>query len=118
MFVRTFSALAAFVVCCNAASADPTFGDIAKIDVVGAMRTDIYTVAFNANELTRIRVNGDGDTCLELRVYDQFGNLVRADTLGLGDDREVIVTPRWTGKFRIEVRNIGFVSNRYLFRVD
>jgi hypothetical protein len=45
-------------------------------------------------------------------VFDESGNRICvADSPG--DDEICRWTPRWTGEFRIEVRNLGGVYNRY-----
>ncbi len=98
--------------------ADPVGGEIVKVDNVKAHHTDIWTVRLYGDETTRIRLSGDGDTCLELRVYDENGNLVASDTYGYGDDRQVVIRPYWTGSFRIKIRNLGSVSNNYVLVVD
>lgn len=98
--------------------ADPVPGKLVQKDVVQANSTDSYTVKLRSDEPTRIRLSGDGDTCLELRVYDENGNLVASDTRGFGDDREVTITPKWTGKFTVKIRNLGFVYNRYVLVLD
>jgi hypothetical protein len=98
--------------------AEPVAGRIAHRDQVKANATDIYTVKLLGGETTRIVLSGDGDTCLELRVYDENGFQVASDTFGLGDDRKVHVTPKWTGKFTVKIRNIGIVSNNYVLVMD
>ena len=77
--------------------ADPVPGKIIHPDEVKANSTDSFTVRLRGEETTRVLLSGDGDTCLELRVYDENGNLVASDTRGGGDDRMVLITPRWTG---------------------
>lgn len=79
---------------------------------VEAHDTDSYEIRFHGDELARIVVRGDGDTDLDLFVYDENGNLVASDT----DSTDVCVvswTPRWTGNFRVRVKNLGRVYNRY-----
>ena len=100
------------------ASADPTGGTLRKVETVSANTTDVYTITMRGGEMTRIRVQGDGDTCLELRVYDENGNLVASDTLGSGDRREARVTPKWTGPFKVKIMNRGSVGNRYVIVAD
>jgi hypothetical protein len=100
------------------AQADPTVGRFARIDVAPAHGTVAWNMTFRGNETTRIRISGDGDTCLELRVYNQFGKLVISDTVGFGDDRGVLVFPFKTAEYKIEVRNIGRVPNRFAIVVD
>ncbi len=124
MFRRAFCALVltasvgAMFTTPSVASADPVGGSIVKSYTVEARSTDTLTVTLRGGETTRIRLSGDGDTCLELRVYDENGNLVASDTVGLGDDREVFVRPKWTGKFSIKVANLGTVYNRYVIALD
>jgi hypothetical protein len=64
-----------------------------------------------------VTVQGDGDTDLDLYVYDEFGNRVAADE-GPTDHCSVIWTPRWTGTFTIKVVNRGALSNRYRLRTN
>jgi hypothetical protein len=100
------------------AQADPLGGGKVAHEKVNAHSTDAYIIDLRGKETTRIRLHGDGDTCLELRVYDENGNLVAADTLGFGDDRQLLVRPRWTGPFKIEIKNLGKVYNRYTLILD
>jgi hypothetical protein len=111
--------LAALTACSGAAKADPVpKAPLGGTYVVAANTTDVFTVTCRGGELTRVRLGGDGDTCLELRMYDEFGNLVAADTLGFGDVREVRVVPKFTGPFKVKVTNIGSVSNKYTLVID
>jgi hypothetical protein len=73
---------------------------------------DEYKVVFRAGELASVAVIGDGDTDLDLYVYDENGNLVVADEDGT-DDCLVRWTPRWTGKYTIHVVNRGRLANGY-----
>lgn len=79
---------------------------------VNAYSTDIFTETFAGGRAARVSISGDGDTDLDLYVYDENGNLIRSST-SYGDDESVGWTPRWTGRFRIEVRNLGRVYNQY-----
>jgi hypothetical protein len=98
--------------------ADPVGGTEDRIFVVDAQSVDVLTVTLRGGEVTRIGLIGDGDTCLELRVFDENGNIVASDTIGMGDRRRTTVLPKWTGKFRLKVRNLGDVSNRYRIILD
>ena len=71
-----------------------------------------YSQKFWANELAEIVVSGDGDTDLDLYVYDENGNLIASDT-DYTDDCYVRFYPRWTGLFRIKIVNRGGVYNNY-----
>lgn len=102
----------------TAAHADPVGGRVVHRETVEARCAHTWTLALRGGETTRIRVSGDGDTCLELRVYDEFDNLVAIDTLGLRDDRQAFVTPKWTGKFKVKITNCGSVYNKYVMILD
>ncbi|MFQ5844313.1 MAG: hypothetical protein ACE5JG_04915 [Planctomycetota bacterium] len=71
-----------------------------------------FAVTFRGGEIGRVTVRGDGDTDLDLYVYDENGNLIVADRRA-SDFCSVRFCPRWTGPFRIEVHNLGRISNIY-----
>ena len=79
---------------------------------VKAEATDAYVVQFEAGQSAEVAIVGDGDTDLDLYIYDENGNLVASD-LGSTDSAYVSWTPKWTGAFRIEVKNRGSVYNEY-----
>ena len=110
--------LVAFAGFSGTAKADPIKGTLGGVYVLPGSTTDVFTVTLRGGELTRVRVCGDGDTCLELRVYDEFGNLVASDTLGFGDERRALVIPKFTGRFKVKVANIGTMSNKYAIVID
>ena len=80
---------------------------------VSAHSYTYYNQKFWADELAEILVSGDGDTDLDLYVYDENGNLIVSDT-DYTDDCYVRFYPRWTGTFRIKIVNRGGVYNRYV----
>jgi hypothetical protein len=63
----------------HTATARPVGGDITHFDHVLAHSVDTYQVACWGGEVTRIDVCGDGDTDLDLYVYDEYGNLIASD---------------------------------------
>jgi hypothetical protein len=69
-------------------------------------------VKFQGGVSAAVYIEGDGDSNLDLFVYDELENEICS---GAGySDRELCRwTPRWTGPFRIEVRNAGAVINQY-----
>jgi len=79
---------------------------------VEAYSTDRFQVSFFGDQDAAVIISGDGDTDLDLYVYDENGNLIGSDT-DSSDDCVVRFHPRWTGSFRIEVRNLGRVYNQY-----
>ncbi|MDY4512810.1 MAG: hypothetical protein SPE10_05105 [Paludibacteraceae bacterium] len=80
---------------------------------VSAHSYTYYNQKFWADDLAEILVSGDGDTDLDLYVYDENGNLIVSDT-DYTDDCYVRFYPRWTGMFRIKIVNRGGVYNRYV----
>lgn len=72
-----------------------------------------YQVKFWANELAEICVSGDGDTDLDLYVYDANGNPIGSDT-DYTDECVVRWVPAWTGTFIIEVVNRGALYNDFV----
>lgn len=77
-----------------------------------ARSTHTYSISFRGGEEAVILVEGDGDTDLDLFVYDENDNLVGSDT----DRTDLCLvrwTPRWTGKFTVRVVNLGYVYNVY-----
>jgi hypothetical protein len=92
--------------------ASPPGGEKYDVHLVEARATDIFYVSFYGDELAVVAIAGDGDTDLDLYVYDENGILIASDT----DSTDTCVVrfwPKWTGAFRIEVRNLGPVGNRY-----
>ncbi len=82
-------------------------------ETVRAGDTDTYRVSFVADYLAEILVSGDGDTDLDLYVYDSNGNLIASDT-DYTDDCYVRWVPLWTGNFIVKIVNRGRVYNRYV----
>ena len=80
-------------------------------EVVASGRSDVYRVAFRGGEPAAVLVSGDGDSDLDLYIYDQNGNLICKDD-DRTDDMICRWNPRWTGDFIIKIRNLG-VANRY-----
>lgn len=70
-------------------------------------------ILFRGGDLAEVAIVGDGDTDLDLYVYDENGNLVGSDT-DYSDNCYVSFYPKWTGSFKILVINRGSVYNRYL----
>jgi len=84
---------------------------------VRAHGTDQYRIRFRGGEAAIVTAIGDGDTDLDLYVYDENGNLIDSDT-DYTDNCVCTFTPRWTGYFTIRVVNRGGVYNRYVLRTN
>lgn len=94
----------------------PVGGSSYNSTSVNGNGTDVYTVSFIAGQTAVVTVVGDGDTDLDLYVYDSNGNLIVKDD-DYTDNCVVSWTPKWTGKFKIKVVNRGPVYNRYIIRM-
>lgn len=89
-----------------------TSGAVSHYDRVLARDTDIYRISFNGGRRAEVSVVGDGDTDLDLYVYDENGNRICSDT-DYTDVTYCSWRPSWTGPFRIEISNLGSVYNAY-----
>jgi hypothetical protein len=105
-------AMAGLLSMSDVASAAPRGGAGCQMETVRAHSTDTFNVTFYASQLAGVTVIGDGDTDLDVYIYDEFGNLIGSDT-DHSDNCVVMWTPRWTGRFAIKVVNRGSVYNRY-----
>jgi hypothetical protein len=76
-----------------------------------------YTITFRGGEVARIAVIGDGDTDLDLYVFDENGNEIAMDTEGT-DTCLAQWTPWRTGRFLVRIANLGYVYNRYLLMTN
>lgn len=74
--------------------------------------TEYYTVNFIEGQLAEIVVRGDGDTDLDLYVYDSNDHLIAQDA-DYTDRCYVSWVPLWTGRFTVKIVNRGPVSNNY-----
>lgn len=111
-FEKLMTCTMAFTCLVAPVTASPVGSPKYDVHQVSAYSTDVFTVTFRGNEAATVIISGDGDTDLDLFVYDEFGNLVGSDTDG-SDDCVVRFWPGWTRTYRIEVRNLGAVYNRY-----
>jgi hypothetical protein len=71
-----------------------------------------FTVSFVGGRAAVVMLKGDGDTDLDLYIYDENDNLVARDT----DNSDYCIAewlPRWTGEFTIKVVNHGRVYNDF-----
>jgi hypothetical protein len=79
---------------------------------IGDGMTDLYSLSFRANEPVMVAITGEGVSDLNLSIEDEAGNRICSSD-GPGDDELCRWTPRWTGNFRIRVRNLGAAANEY-----
>lgn len=94
------------------ATADPMGGAQRGTHRVAAYSSRTFDVACNGGEVTAVSVHGDGDTDLDVLVYDGRGVLIASDTDS--SDRCFVTFYAITGgTFRIVVRNLGSVYNEF-----
>lgn len=72
-----------------------------------------YTCRFWAGELAEVGVIGDGDTDLDLYIYDSNDNLIAYDS-DYTDQCYCRWVPAWTDTFRIKIVNRGSVYNEFV----
>ena len=103
-----FLAAAAFSVLAEAATRD---------EFVAPNASKFYTYHADEDETFRVVIRGDGDTDVDLIVRGPSGNRM-CQSLGSSDRERCVVTSPNGGKYRIEVRNLGDVSNLVNLRLD
>ena len=83
-----------------------------KIERVEALSYRTFTMTCDRGEFTELAIIGDGDTDLDLFIYDPEGRLIAAD-----DDDQSKCVVRWTaqskGRYTIKVVNLGRVWSRF-----
>jgi hypothetical protein len=92
-------------------------GPVSSTTRVKARGTDVFNETFRGGERAVVSVAGDGDTDIDVFVYDEFGNLVASDT-GATDRCYVSWFPSRTGRYTIRVVNLGNVWNEYTIRTN
>ena len=93
----------------SSGAADNTYRGAAS---VRGNSTDIISVTFRAREIAAVSIVGDGDSDLDLYVYDKSGNEVCA-SVSFGDEQKCTWIPRWTEEYGVHIKNRGSISNRY-----
>lgn len=104
--------LLALIKDCKGATRGAVGGPIFRNDCVKGNTTDIWRFSFRGGETAYVVVSGDGDTDLDLYIYDENGNLITYDS-DYTDQCVCSFTPRWTGKFTIKIKNRGSIVNCY-----
>lgn len=95
--------------------ADPVGGEKFMYDRVEAFCSNQYTLDVWGGETTAIRIIGDGDTDLDLYVYDSNGRLI-ASSESYCDQETVYIRAAYRDTLTIKVVNRGSVWNRFSIR--
>lgn len=83
-----------------------------KFSFVYGNSNDTYDISFISGQLAEIGVRGDGDTDLDLYIYDSNGHLITYDS-DYTDFCYVSWVPIWTGRYTIKIVNRGPIVNNY-----
>jgi hypothetical protein len=94
-----------------------TGGPVLKFDRVEGGYKDTWKLNFRGGELARVAVIGDGDTDLDLYIYDEYGNLITKDD-DYTDNCIVEFWPKWAGTFSAVIVNRGRVYNAYMLMTN
>lgn len=79
--------------------------------------SNTYVERFWGGEVAEVIVYGDGDTDLDLYIYDENWNLITSDT----DYTDICIcrwNPIWTGNFYMKVVNRGNVYNEFVIATN
>ena len=110
---KLFAACAVFAsLAASMADAGHVSGSRAMAATVNAYSSVSYSTTFFGGAMAEVAVVGDGDTDLDLYIYDENGNLIASDT-GSSDSCLCRWTPNWTGEFTVVVTNLGGVYNAF-----
>ena len=101
----------------TASVASPIPGPWRSVTSVNAFDSDFYTTTLRGGEYTAITIIGDGDTDLNVAVYNAAGQRITGTT-GRGDKFTLRFVPSASGTYRIEVRNHGGIHNNYRIEVQ
>jgi hypothetical protein len=85
--------------------------DAQRVTVFGG-DTESFTVRMSAGDHL-LTVAGDGDTDLQIRVYNEFGRLIAKGTNSGGITYTTITAPPGGGKVTVEVTNLGLLPNTF-----
>ncbi len=83
---------------------------------VPAKGSDTHTLTLRKGVRVNITARGDGDTDIDLFVYDPNGRLVAKDD-DTTDICIVAFTPEETGVYQLKITNLGNVYNEYKLEI-
>jgi hypothetical protein len=81
-------------------------------DTVQPVSQQNYRVTFKAGQIAQFTIAGQGNTDVEIRVFDLRNTMVASSTANFTDKRSVSWTPPRTQTYRVELRNNGPFPNR------
>lgn len=90
---------------------------LSRTDIVQSHSTDVWKIRVRGGVQTYVVVSGDGDTDLDVKIYDENGKIVADSENGCESDVLSFV-PRWTAVYTIKIKNLGSVYNRYVLTMN
>lgn len=115
--MKRFSLSALVLLVLSVSAFAGTGGEKENATSVAAYGTDRYESVFFGGEVAIVTVVGDGDTDLDLFVYDDNGSLIISDE-GSTDVAGVSFVPSFTRRYTVLVKNLGSVYNAYTVRTN
>jgi hypothetical protein len=110
--VGLVAAMALSLVTLSIAQAAPPGPPMSGVRICQAFSSQTHYITYVAGQRAEFAIHGDGDTDLDIFVYDAQGNLVTSCT-GTSDIELAVWYPTATQQYRIVVVNLGSVWNRY-----
>jgi len=81
---------------------------------ISAYSSVSYRITANGGYVWNMIAAGDGDTDVDMEIFDQNGNLICRD-ISPYSRAQCSLTPAWTGPFTVRITNLGSVWTRTLF---
>ena len=85
--------------------------------VVKPYSIDSYDVKFEKDAVATVEIVGDNSTDFDCFVYDSDDNLIDQDQ-NLKDSCSLLWIPKWTGYFKIKIKNLGSEENAYTLKTN
>ncbi len=117
--MKKFAIVASLLVAlvAGAAQAGSTTGAGVYREIAPAYGTKTIVERYFGGETAVLQFIGDGDTDLDIFVYDHLGNLI-VSGVGLTDREMVAFRPHYTSNFTIVIQNRGSIFNRFTLRTN
>ena len=92
-------------------------GPMRSTRIIPGNGTHVHQAIFQGGRQAIVVVSGDGDSDLDLHVYDGNNNVVCEDD-DLTDLAMCSWTPNYSSNYRLRIRNVGETANRYWLRTN
>lgn len=88
------------------------YGSKTGVQYIVPYTYDTFWESFVGGANGGVTIIGDGNADLDLYIYDQNGNTICTST-SAGSYEYCAFNPKWTGPFKIVVKNQGLYSSNY-----